>query len=121
MQLKYRILPNKKILVAPVPAKITRERRKLKAYKRLRDAGKLSMQEIQNAYKSWRQCIIRDCSCTRSVLNLDALYGELFGEAPDKNRKNDSRKTRRDIPDAPWEKHFIITESPFTARIGTYI
>lgn len=121
MQLKYRILPNKKILVAPVPAKITRERRKLKAYKRLRDAGKLSMQEIQNAYKSWRQCIIRDCSCTRSVLNLDALYGELFGEAPDTSRKNDSRKTRRDIPDAPGEKHFIITETPFTARIGTHI
>lgn len=119
LQLKYRILPNGKILVTPVPAKITRERRKLKAYKRLRDTGKLNMQEIQNAYKSWRQCIIRDCSCTRSVLNLDALYGELFGEAPDQHHR--SRKTRRDIPGTPGIKRFIMTETPFTARIGVQV
>ena len=121
MQLKYRILPNGKVLVTPAPAKITRERRKLKAYKRLRDAGKLSMREIQNAYKSWRQCIIKDCSCTRSVLNLDALYEELFREAPGRNHKSDSQGTRRNIPDTPGVKHYIMTETPFTARIGTYI
>lgn len=121
MQLKYRILPNGKVLVTPAPAKITRERRKLKAYKRLRDAGKLSMREIQNAYKSWRQCIIKDCSCVRSVLNLDALYEELFGEAPGRNRKSDSQRTRWSIPDAPGEKRYIMAETPFTARIGIYI
>ena len=120
MQLKYRILDNGKVLVTPAPVKITRERRKLKAYKRLLDKGKISEVEILNAYKSWRQCIMQDCNCTKSVMSLDRLYEELFGEKPNRPTPK-STKTRYNIPDVPGEKHFILTETPFTKRIGTII
>ncbi|MBQ8135144.1 MAG: hypothetical protein IJ711_00290 [Lachnospiraceae bacterium] len=119
MQLKYRILENGKVLVTPAPAKITRERRKLKAYKRLYDEGRLDEVDILNAYKSWRQSILRDCTCTRSVENLDRLYEELFGTSPHRKPKNE--ETRYSIPDAPGEKHFIISDTPFTRRIGANI
>ena len=120
MQLKYRILDNGKVLVTPAPVKITRERRKLKVYKRLYDKGKISEVEVLNAYKSWRQSILKDCNCTRSVENLDRLYEELFGEKPNRPTPK-SEKTRYTIPDVPGEKHFILTETPFTRRVGTFI
>ena len=120
MQLKYRILDNGRVIVSPAPAKITRERRKLKAYKRLYMEGRISKGEILNAYKSWRQAILGDCSCIKSVSNLDALYERLFGQSP--NLPVMKRKvTRRSIPDTPGEKSFVLAETPFTRRIGRLI
>lgn len=95
-----------KVIVSPAPAKITRERRKLKGYKRLFDKGKLTEEEVLNSYMSWRQSITKDCSCYRSVKNLDALYEQLFGKSP-LEQKPKSNKTRYNIPDAPGVKHFI--------------
>lgn len=118
MQLKYKILPNGKVVVSPCPVKITRERRKLKAYKRLLDAGRMTEAEVLNAYKSWRQSILRDCSCTKSVDNLDRLYEELFGKSP-VGRKPVNTATRYNIPDTPGTKQFIMTDSPLVRGIGT--
>lgn len=119
MQLKYRVLDNGKVVVSPAPVKITRERRKLKAYKRLYDKGKLSEPDILNAYKSWRQAILHDCSCKKSIANLDKLYEELFGQTPNRNVK--TKITRRDIPDFSGEKQFILPDTPFTRRVGYLI
>ena len=35
------------------PKNITRERRKLKAYKRLLDSGRIDYATVENAFKSW--------------------------------------------------------------------
>lgn len=119
MQLKYRVLNTGKVVVSPAPAKITRERRKLKAYKRIYDKGKITETEIRNAYMSWRESILRDCSCKRSVHNLDELYKELFGTSPFRNAS--VKVARRDIPDVEGEKHYILSETPFTRRVGKFI
>lgn len=119
MQLKYKVLHNGKVVVSPVPAKITRERRKLKAYKRLYDKDKINEIEILSAYKSWRQSIIQDCSCIRSVENLDRLYIDLFGLSP--NRRVKTKMTRRDLPDVPGVKNYILPDTHFTRRIGRLI
>ena len=100
MQLKYRIKDGK-VIVTPSPSKIARERRRLKAYKRLLDAGRISRYDIWLAYQSWRGSILGECRCRKSIEQMDKIYKDLFGEKPDKP------KTTRYIPDTPGEKHFI--------------
>lgn len=106
MQLKYRLLDNGRVVVSPAPVKITRERRKLKAYRRLLDKGRMQEIEVWLAYNSWRESILKECSCYRSVKNLDALYKDLFGKEPTIPPKRPV-VTRKNIPDTPGEKHFI--------------
>lgn len=78
MQTKYSLVGDK-IIKRPTRAKIARERRRLKKFKRLYDAGTMSELEARGCYKSWRNNLVKDCSaCYRSVRSMDALYGSLF-------------------------------------------
>ena len=53
LQIRYTLLPSGKVMKRINPKTVTRERRKLKAYKRLIGAGKISYEDVENAYKSW--------------------------------------------------------------------
>ncbi len=119
MQLKYKVLESGKVVISPAPVKITRERRKLKAYKRLYDKGKITELEILCAYRSWKGAILSDCSCYKSINNLDELYIELFKKSPD--RSICFKIKRSDILNSEGIKHFILRDNPFTKRIGNYI
>ena len=80
MQIKYHI-KNGKIIKRPTHAKVVRERRRLKKYKKLYDEHKMSEFDIHNCYLSWRNSVIKDCnSCKRTIESLDNLYNELFPE-----------------------------------------
>lgn len=79
MQIRYSFTENGKVIKRLAPQKIARERRKLKAYRRLLDEGKLSRKEISNAYQSWKGNL-RQFNCHQSLKNTDALYNELFCE-----------------------------------------
>ena len=79
MQIRYSFTETGKIIKRLAPQKIARERRKLKAYRRLLDEGKLSRKEISNAYQSWKGNL-RQFNCYQSLKNTDALYNELFCE-----------------------------------------
>ena len=100
MQLKYRIKDGR-VIVTPSPSKIKRERRKLRAYKRLLDAGRISRYDIWLAYQSWRGSILGECRCRKSIEQMDKIYKSLFGEEPYKP------KITRYIPDTPGEKHYL--------------
>ena len=56
---------------------ITRERRKLKAYKRLLDAKKITYDEIENIFKSWLGGNYKRMS-HRQIYNMTDLYIRLF-------------------------------------------
>ncbi|MBQ7732501.1 MAG: hypothetical protein IJT58_00590, partial [Synergistaceae bacterium] len=71
------------------PKSITRERRKLKAYKRLLDAGRIDYEAIENAFKSWLGGNFKRMS-RRQICNITELYIELFRRLP-KWRKGHSR------------------------------
>ena len=71
------------------PKSITRERRKLKAYKRLLDAGKITYSEIENIFKSWLGGNYKRMS-HRQIYNMTDLYIRLFGRKP-KWQKGHSR------------------------------
>lgn len=81
MKMKYRAQGGK-ISVSPVPTAITRERRRLKTYRHLLDLGEMHEHEIRGAYKSWRNAMLGDSSCKRSIESLDRLYLQLFGVSP---------------------------------------
>ena len=63
------------------PKSITRERRKLKAYKRLLDAGKMPYADIENAFKSWIGANWKRMSRLQ-ISNMSDLYIRLFGRLP---------------------------------------
>lgn len=57
---------------------ITRERRKLKALKRMLDSGDIAMEQIEQQYQSWRGGLVH-LDAHDTLLSMDALYRELFG------------------------------------------
>lgn len=71
------------------PKSITRERRKLKAYKRLLDAGKITYSEIENIFKSWLGGNYKRMS-HRQIYNITDLFIRLFRRKP-KWQKGHSR------------------------------
>lgn len=86
MQIKYNI-DGGKIIKRPTHSKVHRERQRLRKYKYLYDKGIISTLEIQNAYRSWRNNIIKDCNaCKRTIRSIDHLYDQLFSEH-EKNEK----------------------------------
>lgn len=59
--------------------KITQERRKLKKYKEMLDAGRITMQSIRQHYQSFRGGAAK-YNTAKTLKSMDELYVELFGE-----------------------------------------
>ena len=53
LQRKYFVTPTGKVVVRITPKAVTRERRKLKAYKRILDEGIIEYPDIEQAARSW--------------------------------------------------------------------
>lgn len=81
LQVKYSLLESGKVVKRISPKSVTRERRKLKAYKRLFDKGKIEYGAIEQAYKSWMGSHVPIMSKSQ-VKNMKQLYRELFGKEP---------------------------------------
>ena len=78
LQIKY-TFNGYKIIKRPTHSKIVRARKRLKKYKLLYDKGLMSESDIYNAYKSWRNGMLKDCNtCKKSIDTMDKLYKELF-------------------------------------------
>ena len=77
----FSITETGKIVARPGRASITRQRRKLKKFKKFYDAGKMSLGEIRNSYMSWRGYIL-NANARRTVRSMDALYRDLFNISP---------------------------------------
>lgn len=79
LQIKYRVKATGRITKAMSRNKIVRERRRLKAFRRMLDTGQMTVEEIWRAYQSWRGSVINDHNaCHHSVKAMDALYDNLF-------------------------------------------
>lgn len=79
LQTKYNILPGGRIIKRLTRGKIARERRRLKAFRKMLDEGRMTEIEIQNAYRSWRGSVVREYnSCCKSLQRMDSLYKQLF-------------------------------------------
>lgn len=73
--------------------KIVRERRRLKAFRRLTGKGKMTEAKAYNCYKSWRQTAVKDSNaCYASIQSIDRLFWELYPDC-----KTSDKKARADI------------------------
>ena len=80
MQIKYSI-DGQRVIKRPTHSKVVRERRRLKKYRYLLDKGITIEFDVHNAYKSWRNGVIKDCNaCCKTIRNMDRLYENLFPE-----------------------------------------
>ena len=79
LQIKYNITPTGHIVKRMSHNKVARERRRLKAFKRLFDLGVLSENDVWQCYQSWRGSQVKDHNaCQRTIARMDALYASLF-------------------------------------------
>ena len=79
LQMLYSLHPDGKITCKISPKAITRERRKLKAYKRLMDDGRMEYSEIENNFKSWL-CVHYKFMTRQQIQNMSRLFKDLFGK-----------------------------------------
>lgn len=81
LQIKYFVTDTGKVVKRINPEAVTRERRKLKAYKRILDRGEVPYEDIEQAYKSWMGAFT-DIMSKKQIKNMKTLYKELFGKEP---------------------------------------
>lgn len=86
--LKRRIILTRtgKVIIKPLPEKISKERRRLRNMKKKLDAGEISMSRIEGHYQSVRAGIDR-CDAGTKVQTLDNFYKQLFGQEPQKPKR----------------------------------
>ncbi len=81
LQIAYRLTDTGEVATKINPQAITRERRKLKAYGRLLDAGIRSYGEIENDFKGWLGSNYRHMSM-QQIKNIVQLYYTLYRRKP---------------------------------------
>lgn len=81
LQLKYSLTETGRIVRRINPKAMTRQRRKLKAYKRLLDNNRLTYKEIENIFKGWMAANYKNMSM-HQITNMSQLYYDLFKEVP---------------------------------------
>ncbi len=77
LQNGYSLTDTGRVICKINPKSITRERRKLKAYKRLLDAKRITYDEVENIFKSWI-CANYKRMSHRQIYNMAQLFTELF-------------------------------------------
>lgn len=85
LKVKHRLTDSGKTLRRLSRTSITRERRKLKKLCKLIQAGKLSVDDVRQAYGSWKGYALHR-NARETVRNMDRLYFSLFHELPPKCR-----------------------------------
>lgn len=78
LQINYSLTETGRIIKKINPKAITRERRKLKAYKRLLDKNKITIEDIENIFKGWMSSNYTIMS-KMQISNMYQLYYDLFG------------------------------------------
>jgi len=81
LQYTYWVEPTGRVVRKISKTTVTRERRKLKAYKRLLDKGRMTYPQIECAFKGWIASSYRYMSF-RQIGNMTRLYYQLFGRIP---------------------------------------
>jgi hypothetical protein len=79
---KYRLLPSGRTLRIPSKDSTKRMRRKLKKFKLLIMAGKMSFEDLRTAYQSWRGNYMRRFNAHYRIGYLDKIYNGLFINTP---------------------------------------
>lgn len=108
LQVRYTITTTGRIVKRPSRGKIIRERRRLKAFKRMLDAGRMTLEEIQDCYQSWRGTFVREHNSYHKTLkSMDELYKSLFPDIVERVKKRRSIMLDEAFTDARDLNHII--------------
>jgi len=77
LKIRYNLTSTGSVIKRLSNKTITRERRRLKKYKRMLDEGRLDFKHIEMCYKSWKGNALH-YKCYKSVRELDKLFDKLF-------------------------------------------
>ena len=77
LQIKYSLNKKGKVIKKINPKSVTRERRRIKAYKRLFDLGKLPYKDVENACRSWMGEYSKIMS-KKQIQHIKDLYFKFF-------------------------------------------
>lgn len=81
LKVRFNLLDTGKVIMKPAQTSITRERDKLKKFRRMVDAGEMSLEEVRCNYESWRGYHAKNQG-RALIQNMDKLYYDLFGLRP---------------------------------------
>lgn len=81
LQIRYYLTDSGRVVRRINPKSVTRERRKLKTYKRLMDREKMPYERIEQSYKSWMGANVRMMS-KKQIKGMKVLYKQLFERSP---------------------------------------
>lgn len=79
LQIKYTLTDTGRVIQRINPKSVTRERRRLKAYKRQLDAGRMTYADVEQSVKSWMGAYAKLMSKAQ-IKHMKALYKALFGK-----------------------------------------
>ena len=79
LKVKYNLTETGKIIKRPARDNITRQRRKMKKFRKLVDEGAMSIEDARNEVKSWLGANEKLNAC-QTCQNIRQLYKDLFGE-----------------------------------------
>lgn len=79
LQTGYTLTETGRLVIKINPKSVTRERRKIKAYKRLLDNDRISYLTVENSFKSWVYANWKHMS-GKQLHHMNDLYTELFGK-----------------------------------------
>lgn len=81
LQIQYSLQESGRVIRKIHPKTITRERRKLKAYRKLLDKGEITSECIEDSFKSWLAGMYKYMS-NQQIFNMLNLYLSLYGGLP---------------------------------------
>ena len=77
LKLRYKLTETGHLVIKINPKTVTRERHKLKKYRKMVDEGRIPLIDVQNSFKSWLGTYNKLLSY-RTKNNIKALYKDLF-------------------------------------------
>lgn len=90
LKVRYELTENGKVIMKPCRESVTRQRRKLKAFRKKVDAGDMTIEDVRCSYESWRGYNAH-LNGYKSMRSMDKLYHDLFGLFPSNYRKRGKR------------------------------
>lgn len=77
---RIKLTENGKVLMRPVKENFKRRRRNLKSQRRFMDSGVITIEQIKQSYRTWRNYAIQSGASKKSIQNMDRYFTNLFGK-----------------------------------------
>lgn len=93
LKVRFETTDTGKVIMRPCRKSNTKQRQKLKAFRRAVDAGTMALEDVRASYESWRG-YNRHMDGYLSIMRMDRLYFDLFGLVPSEVMKKQKRRER---------------------------